>query len=1230
MAFAMLFAAAVHYCEERNGLGMNTKRRLFGMERAQIRRVLVVMVCITLAFAMMPITNMLVGLAQEETAASGSALLQESAAVVSDSEMQTGLPEEELAEGVSDEPMFLGASPDDIASGVYGTISWSISSGGVLSIWPTDGNSGVMVEAPWIEGEYSQYADSITSVVVEPGVKATRLPFYSLKNCTTIDLTNLDASELVSLGGAFRNDNNLTQIKFPSNINTSGVTSLADTFAYCNKLESLDISGWDVSNVTDMGSAFTGCSVLTNFDISKWDVSSVTNMAYMFYGCNVLTDMSQLSGWNTASLKTTESMFYNCLNLKKTSMEKWDMADVTDMSQMFMRCESLESIDLSGWDTSSCTNLMNLFSGCKKLKEANLTGWDTSKVTKMNGMFHQCGMLNKLSGVEDFDTSSNTSLQNIFNQCTSLTSLDLTGWDVSKVTTMYSAFNDCSGLTKLDVSTWNPEKTSNMTQTFSGCRSLEELDVSKWNTPVLGNMASTFSSCTSLKELDLNDWDTSRVSNFSQTFLGCSSLVELDLSNWDTSNVSTMNIMFSGCTSLEKLDISGFTVNHNKMSMFYNDGSLRVYEIGTQWSEAAASDMGMIFMGSNGPINRFNSSYDDGEMTVSYMPNENDGWFVKAVTFHNNGTDIPVDLEAYPEIYTLSGANDDTTVTIEFSKRFNVVFNDYDDTEIETQEVFIGEDAVPPTDPERTGYTFNFWSDSLTEAVLAVLTNITADKEVWANYTPNNYIVRYNGNGKTSGEMTDQLFTYDVAQKLYKNEFEKEGYKFAGWDNDISADEVVYQNEQEVKNLASENDAVVDLYAVWEPNKFSVVVDPNYPEPNPDDPIPDPDLPDDPIIIPVETGGGVDIPPITPPPGYEPEGYRKGDDPTVIPPDQPIVDLSGDEGEIIPVIIIWKANNYIVRFNAEDATSGEMEDQPFTYDVAQNLYKNEFEKTDYFFVGWDTDEAAETVVYTDEQNVINLTSENNGVVDLYAVWEKGIIVTAEAGEGGTATPERNVIKSGDDAQVVIDPANGYRIKEVKVNSAAIDPRTLGVDSDKFVLTLEDVVTDTLVEVTFEQFPDCWIEMEDEFLTTEDITFKAIGYWPDEAKVLEGDIKYVPNDWHHAEPSGDWDGTDDEAFDYSGKFRQPAGEYTIKVNFNKFVYTAGGWKADGTVERTHDYIVKEPPVSAGDPDDSGDSDVPQTGDDTRDIALYTNLMMISFAVAAAILINRAADRRKVNR
>lgn len=40
----------------------------------------------------------------------------------------------------------------------------------------------------------------------------------------------------------------------------------------------------------------------------------------------------------------------------------------------------------------------------------------------------------------------------------------------------------------------------------------------------------------------------------------------------------------------------------------------------------------------------------------------------------------------------------------------------------------------------------------------------------------------------------------------------------------------------------------------------------------------------------------------------------------------------------------------------------------------------------YYFVGWDTSSAASTVVYEDEQNVLNLTSTPNGNYNLYAVY----------------------------------------------------------------------------------------------------------------------------------------------------------------------------------------------------------------------------------------------------
>ena len=60
-----------------------------------------------------------------------------------------------------------------------------------------------------------------------------------------------------------------------------------------------------------------------------------------------------------------------------------------------------------------------------------------------------------------------------------------------------------------------------------------------------------------------------------------------------------------------------------------------------------------------------------------------------------------------------------------------------------------------------------------------------------------------------------------------------------------------------------------------------------------------------------------------------------------------------------------------------------------TYDKDETktkLAKNTFERTGYAFVKWTLNENGTGTEYTDEQEVANLTSENGGVVNLYAQW----------------------------------------------------------------------------------------------------------------------------------------------------------------------------------------------------------------------------------------------------
>ena len=77
---------------------------------------------------------------------------------------------------------------------------------------------------------------------------------------------------------------------------------------------------------------------------------------------------------------------------------------------------------------------------------------------------------------------------------------------------------------------------------------------------------------------------------------------------------------------------------------------------------------------------------------------------------------------------------------------------------------------------------------------------------------------------------------------------------------------------------------------------------------------------------------------------------------------------------------------YTVHFEKNDnAATGTMSDQNFTYNTAQNLTANGFSRTNYIFAGWSTTPNG-AVEYTDGQSVSNLSATHGATVTLYAQW----------------------------------------------------------------------------------------------------------------------------------------------------------------------------------------------------------------------------------------------------
>ena len=234
----------------------------------------------------------------------------------------------------------------------------------------------------------------------------------------------------------------------------------------------------------------------------------------------------------------------------------------------YKNCIEIEG--LNNLNTSKVTDMQYMFNKCSSLTSLNVSGFDTSIVTNMCSMFDSCSSLISLD-VSHFDTSKVTDMFYMFHSCSKLSNLDVSELDTSNVTRMNSMFGSCTSLTNLDVSSFDTGKVTDMSFMFYESSSLSSLDVSNFNTSKVTDMNAMFYSCSSLTNLDISNFDTSKVTNMSFMFSGCSSLPSLDISNFNTSKVTNMNAMFQSCSSLPSLDVNNFdTQNVTNMSYMFS------------------------------------------------------------------------------------------------------------------------------------------------------------------------------------------------------------------------------------------------------------------------------------------------------------------------------------------------------------------------------------------------------------------------------------------------------------------------------------------------------------------------------------------------------------------------------------------------------------------------------------------------------------------------------------
>ena len=157
----------------------------------------------------------------------------------------------------------------------------------------------------------------------------------------------------VNISKMFYSCGNLLSLTGIENWNMENVEDASLMFAYCAKLESIDLSKWQNVNISDASGMFKMCSNLESAKLFASQSGKLTKINDMFNmswrGQSKLSSVEGLEKFNTKNVTTMKEMFYFTSKLKEINgIKDWDTLKAEDMEGMFQG-GGVEVLDLSKW-----------------------------------------------------------------------------------------------------------------------------------------------------------------------------------------------------------------------------------------------------------------------------------------------------------------------------------------------------------------------------------------------------------------------------------------------------------------------------------------------------------------------------------------------------------------------------------------------------------------------------------------------------------------------------------------------------------------------------------------------------------------------------------------------------------------------------------------------------------------------------------------------------------------
>ena len=322
--------------------------------------------------------------------------------------------------------------------------------------------------------------------------------------------------------------------------------------------------------------------------------------------------------------------------------------------------------------------------------------------------------------------------------------------------------------------------------------------------------------------------------------------------------------------------------------------------------------------------------------------------------------------------------NDDCTVVANFERLANkylITFVNYDWTVLQQSEMEYGSKpkymwGTPEKLVEWYTNTFVWWDPEINSTTIVEWAQVYT-----ATFTSvaNNYTVLFSWNGAI-WEMPWQSFIYWVSQKLSKNSFVMDWYKFIWWNTESNWNWAWYADEESVKNLAMSWE--VTLYAQWWANTYIVVFNWNnntsWSTNNQDMELWESEnLNENNFVRDWYTFSWRNT--------QEDWNWKWYSD------EELVNNLASSAWEIVTLYAQWTPNPYTIVFNGNWASTWVMGSQSMVYDVESILNENMFVRDWYIFNWWNTKADWTWKPYSDKSLVKNLATE--GTIVLYAQWK---------------------------------------------------------------------------------------------------------------------------------------------------------------------------------------------------------------------------------------------------